>query len=105
MELTASFVELLQDFAPVFTTPTFQTFLEIVTGWILSHRHRYVTEVIFAAATLAMGIGVGSIASSARPPGTSTSWVCSWLNWSEQFWLPVPLCSGPSMIPSAANGD
>ncbi len=55
MELTASFVELLQDFAPVFTTPTFQTFLEIVTGWILSHRHRYVTEVIFAGGNVGNG--------------------------------------------------
>ncbi len=55
MELTASFVELLQDFASVFTTPTFQTFLEIVTGWILSHRHRYVTEVIFAGGNVGNG--------------------------------------------------
>src|SRR5271167_5132068 len=55
MELTASFVELLQDFASVFTTPTFQTFLEIVTGWLLSHRHRYVTEVIFAGGNVDNG--------------------------------------------------
>src|SRR5271155_2882320 len=55
MELTASFVELLQLFTPVFTTPTFQTFLEIVTGWVLSHRHRYVTEVIFAGGNVGNG--------------------------------------------------
>ena len=55
MELTASFVDLLQHFAPVFTTPTFQTFLQIVTGWILSHRHRYVTEVIFAGGNVGNG--------------------------------------------------
>ena len=55
MELTASFVDLLQHFAPVFTTPTFQTFLEIVTGWVLSHRHRYVTEVIFAGGNVGNG--------------------------------------------------
>jgi DDE superfamily endonuclease len=48
MELTPSFIDLLQHFAPVFTTPTFQTFVAIVTGWIVSHRHRYVTEVIFS---------------------------------------------------------
>ena len=55
MELTSSFVDLLQHFAPVFTTPTFQTFLEIATGWVLSHRHRYVTEVIFAGGNVGNG--------------------------------------------------
>jgi hypothetical protein len=55
MELTASFVDLLQHFAPVFTVPTFQTFSQIVTGWILSHRHRYLTEVIFAGGNIANG--------------------------------------------------
>jgi SRSO17 transposase len=49
MELTHSFLALLQDFAPVFTTPTFTTFVEIVTGWILSQRHRFITEIIFSA--------------------------------------------------------
>jgi SRSO17 transposase len=49
MELTASFLTLLQNFDPVFTAPTYQTFVVIVTGWILSHRHRYVTELIFSS--------------------------------------------------------
>jgi hypothetical protein len=49
MELTASFIDLLQHFAPVFTTPTFQTFLEVIIGWLLSHCHRYVTEIISAS--------------------------------------------------------
>jgi hypothetical protein len=40
MELTDSFVTLLQYFDPVFTTPTFNTFVVIATGWILSQRHR-----------------------------------------------------------------
>jgi DDE superfamily endonuclease len=48
MELTDSFVALLRDFDAVFTAPTYQTFVAIVTGWILSQRHRYVTEIIFA---------------------------------------------------------
>jgi SRSO17 transposase len=48
MELTPSFLTLLQNFAPVFTAPTFTTYVAIVTGWIVSHRHRYVTEVIFS---------------------------------------------------------
>jgi DDE superfamily endonuclease len=55
MELTPSFVELLQQFTPVFTAPTFQTFVAIVTGWLLSHRHRYVTEVIFASGNVGQG--------------------------------------------------
>jgi SRSO17 transposase len=48
MELTHSFLALLHDFDPVFTAPTYQTFVAIVTGWILSQRHRYITEVIFS---------------------------------------------------------
>jgi SRSO17 transposase len=55
MELTPSFVALLQHFAPVFTAPTYQTFALIVTGWILSHRHRYITEVIFSCGQVGIG--------------------------------------------------
>jgi hypothetical protein len=55
MELTPSFVALLQHFLPVFTAPTFQTFVEVVTGWVLSPRHRYVTEVIFSGGNLDNG--------------------------------------------------
>ena len=49
MEITDSFLTLLQNFTPVFTAPTYQTFVVIVTGWIISQRHRYVTEVIFSS--------------------------------------------------------
>ena len=52
MELTSSFVVLLQHFAPVFTEPTFRTFGQIATGWILSHRHRYITDIIFSGGHL-----------------------------------------------------
>jgi hypothetical protein len=38
MQLTSSFVVLLHQFMPVFTEPTYRTFVQIVTGWILSHR-------------------------------------------------------------------
>jgi hypothetical protein len=55
MQLTPSFVALLQPFSPVFTAPTFQTFSLIVTGWILSHRHRYITEVIFSCGQVGVG--------------------------------------------------
>jgi len=55
MELTSSFVALLQNFAPAFTAPTFQTFVAIVSGWILSHRHRYITEIIHASGQVGRG--------------------------------------------------
>ncbi len=55
MELTPSFVALLQQFAPVFTAPTFQTFLQIVTGWLLSHRQRFITDILFAGGNLRNG--------------------------------------------------
>ena len=48
MELTHSFLALLQNFAPVFTTPTFTTFVQIVTGWVFSQRHLFITEIIFS---------------------------------------------------------
>lgn len=55
MQLTQSFLELLQHFLPVFTTPTFQTFQQILTGWVLSQRHRYVTDLIFSGGNLDNG--------------------------------------------------
>jgi SRSO17 transposase len=55
MELTPSFIALLQQFAPVFTQPTFATFVAILTGWALSQRHRYVTEVLFAGGQVGLG--------------------------------------------------
>ena len=55
MELTPSFAALLEHFSSVFTAPTFQTFTFIVTGWILSHRHRYITEVIFSGGNVGNG--------------------------------------------------
>lgn len=46
MQLTLSFVSLLQEFRCVFTNPSYVTFVALVTGWVLSYRHRYVTELI-----------------------------------------------------------
>ena len=54
MEITDSFLTLLQNFAPVFTAPTYQTFSH-ETGWIISQRHRYVTEVIFSSGRVGDG--------------------------------------------------
>jgi hypothetical protein len=55
MELTRSFVPLLKNFVSVFTAPTYITFVAVVTGWILSHRHRYITEVIFSSGNVGNG--------------------------------------------------
>ena len=55
MQLTHSFLDLLQHLAPVFMAPTFQTFLQVASGWLLSQRHRYVTEVIFSGGNVGNG--------------------------------------------------
>src|SRR4051812_49676706 len=49
MQLTESFQSLLQVFREVFTAPTYATFVTLATGWCLSPRHRYITEMIQAA--------------------------------------------------------
>jgi len=49
MELTATFMGLLEGFQPIFTAPSFQTFRLLMTGWILSVRHRYVTDLIVSS--------------------------------------------------------
>lgn len=55
MEVTHSFLVLLQQFTPVFTSPSFETFLQIASGWIISQRHRYVTDVIFSGGNVGNG--------------------------------------------------
>jgi DDE superfamily endonuclease len=55
MELTASFQDLLPQFSLVFTAPTYQTFVAIVAGWVLSQRHRFITEVIFSSGHVGHG--------------------------------------------------
>jgi hypothetical protein len=49
MKLTSTFRSLLLLFRDVFTAPTYATFVTLATGWCLSPRHRYVTEMIQAA--------------------------------------------------------
>jgi hypothetical protein len=49
MQLTPTFLSLLLQFRSVFTTPSFNNFQCIATGWCLSPRHRYVTEMIQSA--------------------------------------------------------
>src|SRR5258708_13904175 len=49
MQLTLSFMVLLQEFRYVFTEPSFQTFRALMSGWCLSFRHRFITELIQAS--------------------------------------------------------
>jgi hypothetical protein len=55
MELTASFMALLEAFQPVFTAPSFATFRLLMTGWVLSVRHRYVTDLIVSSDSVGNG--------------------------------------------------
>jgi hypothetical protein len=55
MELTPSLLALLQQFVPVFTTPTFTTLVQIVTGWVFSQRHLFITEIIFSGGNVGNG--------------------------------------------------
>ena len=55
MELTTSFELLLRSFAPVFSEPSFQTFRLLMNGWILSTRHRYVTDLIVSSDSTSNG--------------------------------------------------
>jgi hypothetical protein len=49
MECTESFTALLSEFQCVFTVPSFQIFVCLMTGWVLSHRRRFVTELIWSS--------------------------------------------------------
>lgn len=49
MECTESFTVLLSEFRCAFTAPSFQTFLCLMAGWILTHRRRFVTELIWSS--------------------------------------------------------
>jgi hypothetical protein len=49
MQLTPAFLVVLQEFAPVFTKPSFETFQALLTGWCLSIRQRFITELILSS--------------------------------------------------------
>ncbi len=55
MELANSFESLPRTFSPVFTKPSFQTFRLLMTGSILSARHRYVTDLIISSDSVGNG--------------------------------------------------
>lgn len=44
MQLTPTFVSLLQEFSSAFTRPSFVLFVYLLTGWALTSRHRFITE-------------------------------------------------------------
>jgi hypothetical protein len=55
MECTSSFLTLLSEFHGVFTQPSYQIFLCLMTGWVLSHRRRFVTELIWSSGSTHRG--------------------------------------------------
>lgn len=55
MECTSSFTVLLWELRGVFTQPSFQIFLSLMTGWVLSHRRRFVTELIWSSGSTRRG--------------------------------------------------
>jgi len=55
MQLTPTFVSLLLEFRSAFTQPSFVLFLFILTGWVLTSRHRFITECIFTSGRVGHG--------------------------------------------------
>ncbi len=55
MECSESFTTLLSEFECVFTQPSFQIFVYLMTGWVLSHRRRFVTELIWSSGSTRRG--------------------------------------------------
>jgi hypothetical protein len=49
MQLTPTFAPLLLEFASNFTPASQVSFVALMTGWLLSHRHRFITELIQSA--------------------------------------------------------
>ena len=85
MELTDSFLTLLQSFDPVFTAPTYQTFVVIITGWILSQRHRYVTEVIFSSGRVGDGHWSRFHRFFSHAAWDIDTFTFAWPSWSSRF--------------------
>jgi DDE superfamily endonuclease len=55
MEVTSTFRALLSEFQCVFTAPTYLTFVRLMTGWVLSHRRRFVTDLIWSSGSTRAG--------------------------------------------------
>jgi len=52
MEFIPGFVSLLEEFRGVFNVQSFPIFVELVTGWVLSHRHRFITDLIVSSGSV-----------------------------------------------------
>jgi len=55
MEVTQSFLALLFEFRCIFTEPSFVTFVRLMTGWVLTHRRRFVTDLIWSSGSTRRG--------------------------------------------------
>jgi len=55
MQVTSSFVTLLSEFQCTFTAPSYLIFIDLMSGWVLSHRHRYVTDLIWSSGSTRKG--------------------------------------------------
>ena len=55
MEVASSFLILLSEFRCIFTAPTFATFVPLMCGWVLSHRRRFVTDLIWSSGSTRRG--------------------------------------------------
>jgi hypothetical protein len=49
MELCSSFRALFEPFSASFSGPCFSLWTTLMTGWVLSHRHRYITDLIVSS--------------------------------------------------------
>jgi hypothetical protein len=52
MELIPGFVLLLGEFGGIFNAQSFPIFVELMTGWVLSHRHRFITDLIVSSGSV-----------------------------------------------------
>jgi hypothetical protein len=55
MDVIPSFSALLFEFRSVFTSPSLVIFIELMTGWVLSYRRRFVTDLIFTSGCVGNG--------------------------------------------------
>ena len=52
MELIEGFRSVLVEFRGVFNAPSYPIFVELMTGWVLSHRHRFITDLIVSSGSV-----------------------------------------------------
>lgn len=55
MQVIPSFELFLSEFRCVFTSPTHLIFVTLMSGWVMSHRHRYVTDLIWSSGSTKKG--------------------------------------------------